>query len=120
MSSHKTLAAAYAIAKRVYEHTLKREEGARILHADNGVNLNSAKDLIDAFKHLRRGESFQRTLSRPDMEFYLENIYLNYGASALQTALYSLWLHIGYYERSHGGRIMRNLRIVASNYQSIA
>jgi hypothetical protein len=96
MSSPKALATAYAIAKRVYEHTLKREDGARALHASNGVNLNSAKDLIDAYKHLRRGESFQRTLSRLDMDFYLENIYGNYGASALQTALHSLWLHIAY------------------------
>jgi 5-methylcytosine-specific restriction enzyme A len=120
MSSPKTLAAAYAIAKRVYGHTLKREEGARTLHASNGVNLNSAKDLIDAYRHLRRGESFQRTLSQSDMEFYLENIYSNDGAPALQTALHSLWLHIAYYERTHGGKIMRNLRSVVGKYQSIA
>jgi hypothetical protein len=98
MSSLKTLAAAYAIAKRVYEQTLKREDGARALHASDSVNRNSAKDLIDAYKHLRRGESFQRTLSQPDMDFYLENIYTDYGASALQTALHSLWLHIAWLE----------------------
>jgi 5-methylcytosine-specific restriction protein A len=120
MSSPKTLAAAYSIARRVYEQKLKREDGARALHASNSVNLNSAKDFIDAYKHLRRGESFQRTLSQTDMDFYLENIYANYGVSALQTALHSLWLHIAYYERTHGGKSMRSLRRVAGKYQSIA
>lgn len=120
MSSPITLAAAYAVAKRVYEQTIKRQDGARTLHTSNSVNLNSAKDLIDAYKHLRRGESFKRTLSQPYMDFYLENIYADYGASALQTALHSLWLHIAYYERTHSGKQMRNLRSVAGKYQSIA
>jgi 5-methylcytosine-specific restriction protein A len=120
MLSPKTLAAAYAIAKRVYDHNLKREDGARTLHASNSVNPNSAKDLIDAYKHLRRGESFQRTLSQPVMDFYLENIFSDYGASALQTALHSLWLHIAYYEQTHSGKMMKNLRRVAGKYQSIA
>jgi 5-methylcytosine-specific restriction protein A len=120
MSSQMTLTAAYSIAKQVYGKTLKREGGARTLHTSNGVNLNSARDLIDAYKHLRRGETFQRTLSKPDMSFYLENILADDGASALQVALRSLWLHIAYYERTHGGKKMNNLRSVASEYQAMA
>jgi 5-methylcytosine-specific restriction protein A len=119
MLSPKTLAAAYDIAKSVYESTLKRADGARYLHENNGVNLNSAKDLIDTYKHLRGGESFQRTLSRPDMDFYLASILADNGVPALQTALHALWLHIAYYERTHKGK-MNNLRSVAGIYQSVA
>jgi 5-methylcytosine-specific restriction protein A len=119
MSSPKILAAAYATAKIVYERAMKRADGARFLHENKGVNLNSAKDFIDAYKHLRRGESFQRTLSRPDMDFYLANIFADDGAPALQTAIHALWLHIAYYERTHQGK-MNGLRSVAGIYQAMA
>jgi 5-methylcytosine-specific restriction protein A len=119
MSSPKTLAAAYATAKNVCKGAIKRADGARFLRSNNGVNINSAKDFIDAYKHLRRGESFQRTLSRPDMDFYLANIFADDGVPALQTALRSLWLHIAYYERTHQGN-MNNLRSVAVKYQLVA
>src|SRR5580658_2809923 len=119
MSSAKTLAAAYATAKAVFVGSLKRADGARFLHDNNGVNLNSAKDFIDAYKHLRKGESFQRTLSRTDMDFYLASILADDGPSELQLALHALWRHIAYYERTHSGK-MKNLRSVHSKYQLVA
>lgn len=120
MLSTKARTAVYRIAKQVYNGAVKREEGARRLHSLHAVNLNSAKDLIDDYKHLRRGESFHRTLNQSDMDFYLDNILKDFGVPALQTALHSLWLHIAYYEGTHGGKPMKNLRRVAGKFQSIA
>ena len=97
MYTPQTIAAAYLIARSVYERKLKRAIGARSLHESNGVNLNSANDLIDGCKHLRRGEVFHRTPSAPDMRYYLSNILADSGPSplrGLQTALRSLWLHV--------------------------
>jgi 5-methylcytosine-specific restriction protein A len=119
VSSPRTIAAAYTTAKSVYEGTLKRADGARRLHHSNGVNLNSANDLIDGYRHLRRGESFQRTLSGPDMRNYLSQIVRDDGPSALQTALHSLWLHIAYFERVQD-TTMHTMRGLAASYQSSA
>jgi 5-methylcytosine-specific restriction protein A len=116
VSSPKVIAAAYEIAKSVYEGAFKRADGARLLHNSNGVNLNSANDLIDGYKHLRRGESFQRTLSGPDMRYYLSQILRDDGLSALQTALNSLWLHIAYFERIQD-TTMHTMRDLAASFQ---
>jgi 5-methylcytosine-specific restriction enzyme A len=119
VSSPQTIAAAYLIAKSVYEGKLKRADGARRLHEYNRVNTNSAKDLIDGYKHLRRGEVFHRTLSAPDMRYYLSNILAHSGPAALQTALRSLWLHVDYYERVQQ-TTMRAMRELAVDFQSSA
>jgi len=119
VSSPRTIAAAYVTAKSAYEGTLKRAAGARRLHKSNGVNLNSANDLIDGYRHLRRGELFQRTLSGPDMRYYLSQILADSGPSALQTALHSLWLHIAYFERVQK-TTMHTMRGLAADFQSSA
>jgi hypothetical protein len=51
------------------------------------MNLNSANDLIDGYKRLRRGEVFHRTLSAPDMRCYPSNILADSGPLALQVPL---------------------------------
>jgi 5-methylcytosine-specific restriction protein A len=119
VSSPQTIAAAYLVSKRVYEGKLKRAAGARRLHESNGVNLNSANDLIDGYKHLRRGEVFHRTLSAPDMRYYLSNILAHSGSAALHTALRSLWLHVAYYEGVQQ-TTMRAMRRLAVEFQSSA
>jgi 5-methylcytosine-specific restriction protein A len=119
VSSPQIIAAAYLIAKSVFEGNLKRAAGARRLHKSNGVNLNSANDLIDGYRHLKRGEVFHRTLSAPDMRYYLSHILVDSGPSALQTALQSLWLHITYYERIQS-TTMKAMRGLAADFQSSA
>ena len=115
MSSPRTVARAYSTARRVYEGKLKRAAGSRRLHDKDGVNINSANDLIDGYRHLRRGESFQRTLSGPYIRYYLSHILRDSGQAALQTALHSLWLHIGYFERQQPSK-MRTMRKLAAQF----
>jgi 5-methylcytosine-specific restriction protein A len=116
VTSPQNIAAAYLIAKSVHEGKLRRAVGARRLHESNGVNLNSANDLIDGYRHLRQGEVFHRTLSAPDMRYYLSNILADSGPSALQTALRSLWLHVAYFERIQQ-TTMRKMRELAADFQ---
>ncbi|HEY1092364.1 MAG TPA: HNH endonuclease signature motif containing protein [Burkholderiaceae bacterium] len=110
---------AYEIAKLVYQGSLAQGAGAKQLEADNGFNINSARDLIMVFRHLMQGESFQRGLSAPDMDYFLSRIGADYGPASLRTAVQALWLHLRYYE---GIRkvTMRKLRGVAAAHQALA
>jgi 5-methylcytosine-specific restriction protein A len=119
MSSPQVIGAAYLTARSVYEGKMRRAAGARSLHDSYGVNRNSANDLIDGYKHLRGGEVFHRTLSASDMRYYLANILADNGASALKTALNSLWLHVAYYERVQK-TTMRSIRQLAAEFQASA
>lgn len=107
---------AYEIARRVYREEISPTEGARSLHTLHGMNQNSARDLIFAYRHLMRGEVFHRGLSAPDMDYYLTRIRRDSGDAALRTALQSLWSHIAYYEGVRGGITLRKLRDVASRH----
>jgi 5-methylcytosine-specific restriction enzyme A len=110
---------AYAIARRVYSGELTPSEGSRTLNSSHGVNRNSARDLISAYKHLMQGEVFQRGLSAPDMDFYLSRIHSDSGPVALRIALQSLWRHIGYYEGIR--RVtLHKLRAIAAKHEADA
>lgn len=111
--------AAYEVAKLVHLGALGQGAGAKKLESESGFNVNSARDLIMVFRHLMRGESFQRGLSGPDMDYFLSRIASDYGPVVLRTAVQSLWLHLGYYE---GIRkvTMHKLRAVAASHQARA
>ena len=111
--------AAYEVAKLVYLGALSQGAGAKELESESGFNVNSARDLIMVFRHLMRGESFQRGLSGPDMDYFLSRIAADYGPVVLRTAVQSLWLHLRYYE---GIRkvTMHKLRAVAASHQARA
>lgn len=110
---------AYEVAKLVYQGSMTQTAGAKKLEAENGFNINSARDLIMVFRHLMKGESFQRGLSAPDMDYFLSHIGEDYGPVSLRTAVQALWLHLRYYE---GIRevTMHKLRGVAATHQALA
>jgi 5-methylcytosine-specific restriction protein A len=110
---------AYLVARQVFAGAQSLSAGSKQLQRDHGFNIHSARDTILAYRHLMRGEVFQRALSAPDMEHFLTRITIDSGAVALRTALHSLWLHIGYYE---GVRkvTLHKLRGVAASFQARA
>ena len=114
-----SIKAAYDVAHLVYQGALSTGAGAKRLEAESGFNINSARDLIMVFRHLMRGESFQRGLSAPDMDYFLTRIGSEFGPATLRTAVQSLWLHLRYYE---GIRklTMHKLRAVAAMHQARA
>jgi 5-methylcytosine-specific restriction protein A len=118
--SKPSIEAAYEVAKQVYRGEIAQGRlGANKLKTEHGFNVNSARDLIMVFSHLMRGDSFQRGLSAPDMDYFLSRIGMEFGPIALRTAVQGLWLHLQYYE---GIRkvTMHKLRGVAAKHQTQA
>lgn len=107
--------AAYPIAQQVFESKLSLTEGARLINAKCGMNVNSAKDHIYVYKQLRLGREFNRALSASDMDYYLSQIQNDLGSSGVQIALHALWCHIRYYEEIRGTSLHK-LRSVAARH----
>ena len=57
-----------------------------------------AANFMNDFKHLMNGEEFQRTLNIATTDYFLNQIYSEFGVKQLNTALISVTKHINYYE----------------------
>lgn len=117
--SNQTVRAVFNAARRVYAGEVTRSAAAADLHRQYGINENSARDLIDGYKHLRRGEVFKRALSAPDLDYYLGRIGREHGEDGLRAALAASWLHIAYYEGKRN-LTLRKLREVVALHQAAA
>lgn len=89
---------AYDLSKEVFEGKLTFKEGQKNLVGDNRMNPNSAADYINNFRCMVEGKKFTRTNNAFSIEYFLDNIYKDYGSVGLANALNALRLHIEYYE----------------------
>lgn len=90
--------AAYQIAKKVFNGSLKKIEGAGVLATTYGLNKNSANDFINNYQCLINGFVFKRNLKTSFIDFFLSSIYNDDGFESLQKAIKSLKLHVEYWE----------------------
>ncbi len=89
----------YKISKKFYFSEITFSEAVNILATSYEMNKNSMADYIYAFKHLMDGEEYTRTISYTGTKYYLENILKDFGIDKFQKAIYSVQLHINYYEK---------------------
>ena len=89
----------YTIAKRVYCDTdIGLVEGARYLESEFGWTYSSAIGYIRVFDKMINGELYTRTINGNATEYYLQNIFDDFGYDKLQIALKSIEKHIDYYK----------------------
>jgi len=100
---------AFKIADNVYNKRMTLTEGRNWLVDNCGFNPNTAADLINDFRYLMNGESYERTLNGFYTAYYLQNIYEAYGQDRLGKAISALEQHIDYYE-GHYKATMHKLR----------
>lgn len=108
---------AYSTSKDVYEGKQSYNEGKMFL-TSKGMNSNSAADYINDFKYMMDGVKFTRTLNAPSIEYFLEQIYKDFGTLKLSTALSALEAHIEYYE-SFGKGKLHKVRAIYEKYLKI-
>ncbi|MDF2188315.1 HNH endonuclease [Paraflavitalea sp. CAU 1676] len=108
---------AFKIANDVYVKKLRHSEGKAILVSNYGFNSNTAGDLINDFRYLMEGESFERTLNAFYANCFLEHIHELYGKPHLQKAVISLTKHIAYYEGHYRKRLLKLREVLQMFYQ---
>lgn len=106
---------AYRISKQIFEGALTFKEGKRQLVGEERINPNSAADYIHNFRCMIEGKKFTRTNNAHSMEYFFDNIYIDYGSEKLSNALKALDLHIEYYEGIQKIK-MHKMRAIYSKY----
>ena len=109
---------AYEFSKKVFEGKLTFKEGQQQLVGDNRMNSNSAADYINNYRCMVEGKRFTRTNNAFSIEYYVENIYKDYGPSGLSNALAALQLHVEYYEDLQKV-VMHKMREIIAKFSTI-
>lgn len=112
--------ASFEVASRVYGGQLTPTKAAKELHDKYGLNISSARDYIEQFRCLIRGDIFKRTINAPAMEYFLSQIEKHRGLAALETALVAAWKHVEYYEGIQSVRLHKFRSVLESFKDKLA
>ena len=96
----------FETAERFYNQEITLKEAIEILK-ELDINKNSGVDYLYNYSKLINGQLFTRTMNISSTIYFLENILKTKGEKILQKALYSLSLHIDYYEGISGGKVKK-------------
>jgi 5-methylcytosine-specific restriction protein A len=108
----------YEYSKSVFENRITEVKALQILTEEYGMNEGSAKEYLNNYLHLRKGEKYQRTMNKYATNYFLLNIFEDNGKDALRQALLSVDLHINYYE-SIDNKKLPSIRNIHSRYLSL-
>ena len=117
MAKKEFIEAAYHTSKQFYHDEIDMKEAKQLLSA-KGMNEGSAFINVNVFKHLMNGEKFTRTLTGPTFDYWLAQIYKDFGAERLSPCLNGLLLHIEYMEADRNYR-MRLVRSIHKKYSAL-
>jgi len=109
--------AAYLTAASVYDGKTKAEVGAKILHEQHGLNVNTSRDLINQYRSLVSGTEFKRSLSAMTLNHYLVSILNDRGRAVAKNAIAATKLHIAYYEKIVQTRMIK-LRSCVADFET--
>lgn len=109
------IAAAYQVGANRIRSRVREADAIASLVADYGMNRSSAKDYVDALRHMAEGSTFKRTISTAAAQYFLEHLRYDFGERVAENALKSLRDHIAYYEPVRGARC-DSLRRVADQF----
>ena len=95
------MSAIYKMAKAIYNKEERLKNGKEKLFLAYGVEPNSFADFYRALKKMLDGELHTRGINTDLRDYYLSQIYKDYGAEKLETALDAYMKFIIYYEEGH-------------------
>ena len=95
------MSAIYKMAKAIYNEEERLVTGKEILFLNHGINKNSFADFYRALKNMLDGKLHRRGISTDLRDYYLSQIYKDYGVERLKVALDAYMDFIVYYSGSH-------------------
>lgn len=90
--------ASYNVASRVFNDEMTMKAGATELQDAHALNINSARDFINDYRHMLQGNVFHRAMSAPAIDYYLSRILDERDSASYKAAVSSVEKHIKYYE----------------------
>lgn len=111
---------AYLIASKVYDRQIIAADGVRELKSQHGLSNSYAQTLIQVFRHLLHGESFQWAGSAPAMDYFLSQIVLERGQEALGNAVIALRQHVEVYEGKRTTNLKKMREVLTRHETNLA
>lgn len=116
--TNEQVVAACEMGRRVFAGELDIKEAAETLHREDGINLASANDFINDYRHLMNGTVFHRAMSAGAMHYFMSSIFQTHGVGALSNAVQALRAHIAYWEGHYKTNAIK-MRSVADEFQQV-
>ena len=113
------ISAIYKMAKAIYNKEERLVHGKEKLFLSHGINKNSFADFYRAFQKMLDGELHTRGISTNLRDYYLSQIYKDYGADKLRVALKAYMNFIIYYESSHNNTTRKIERDIHQKYCNV-
>jgi 5-methylcytosine-specific restriction protein A len=110
--------AAYQAAKDVYHDRMSKNDALESLEVDHGMNRGSASDYIVNFKKMMDGEKYIRTNNAETTDYFLTQIFSDYGVVKLGGAIKAANEHVDYYEGLGRGNL-NGIRTIISRHEKI-
>mgnify|MGYP003508766967 FL=1 len=110
------MSAIYKMAKAIYNREERLVNGKEKLFLSHGINKNSFADFYRAFQKMLDGELHTRGISTDLRDYYLSQIYKDYGADKLRIALKAYMDFIIYYEEGHNNTLREIERDIHQKY----
>lgn len=99
------MTAIYKMAKAIYNKEERLVNAKETLYLKYEINKNSFADFYRAFQKMLDGELHTRGISTDLRDYFLSQIYKDYGAERLRIALKAYMDFIVYYEQGHNNTI---------------
>lgn len=113
------MSAIYKMAKAIYNKEERLVDGKKKLFSSYGINENSFADFYRAFQKMLDGQLHTRGISTDLRDYYLSQIYNDYGAYKLKIALNAYMDSIVYYEKGHNNTERKRDREIYKKYCEI-
>lgn len=114
--SNDTILAMYPIVRRVARKELSRTEGITEVVNTFNMNQSSARDYIDFFGKLLKGEEYWRVNPIYCVNLFLQRMREDFGIDALRKAISAVDLHLTYYLEKTGNN-QPGIRKVVENHR---
>jgi len=96
--TNEQVAEAYETARKLYAHEISLSAAKVSVAKKTGMNEGSAQGYVHTFMKMMEGANYTRTINAFATDYYLKQIYSDYGLEALLTAISSVKKHLEYYE----------------------
>lgn len=110
------MSAIYKMAKAIYNKEERLVNGKEKLFLTHRINKNSFADFYRAFQKMLDGELHTRGISTDLRDYFLSQIYKDYGAEKLRIALKAYMDFIIYYENGHNNTTRKIERDIHQKY----
>lgn len=109
----------YKYAKVAYEEKMTADEATMKIHEIQGIKVGSAKDYPKLFKVLMTGEGSIWSLSSFTYDYFLDNIFKDYGKEQLGKSLKTF---MGLIKKYEGGKVgsKKKMRLVYEKWTPLA